>query len=355
MIKETLKKLRDVRAEGCVSILLPTHRTHPDNKRDFILLRNMLNEAKERILQEYDKRQVPETLANLEELAERIDPRYNLDGLAIYLNEEICEYVRLPMPVEPRIILDKTFATRDLLRALDQIENYYILRLSEQEAHLFGAFTDRIIDECIVNNFPHINELYTTDTLKASYPTVQENYHKEYLNRVDKDLQQVLREEPGLVIIAGADRNYHYFLEITDDKRPIIGHLPGNWDEESLVNLAQESWNLVQYYIWQESQKSMEQIGDAISKNRLITSLGDIWSAILEGRGDTLYVEKSYFQPAILEDGLVIAVDREDQPDVVPDLVDEMIEFQMKHGGKVSFMEDGALEEFGRIALKTRY
>ncbi|MBK7409875.1 MAG: hypothetical protein IPJ40_18605 [Saprospirales bacterium] len=263
MIKETLKKLRDVRAEGCVSILLPTHRTHPDNKRDFILLRNMLHEAKERLLQDYDKRQVPETLANLEDLAERIDPRYNLDGLAIYLNEDICEYVRLPMPVEPRVILDKTFATRDLLRALNQIENYYILT--------------------------------------------------------------------------------------------IIGHLPGNWDEETLVNLARESWKLVQYYIDKEGEKAMEHIGQAISQNRLITSLGDIWAAIQKGKGETLYVEKGYFQPAILENGLVITVDHADQPDVVPDLVDEMIEALLSFGGNVSFLEDGALDEFGRIALKVRY
>ena len=355
MIKETLKKLRDVRAEGCVSILLPTHRTHPDNKRDFILLRNMLHEAKERLLQDYDKRQVPETLANLEDLAERIDPRYNLDGLAIYLNEDICEYVRLPMPVEPRVILDKTFATRDLLRALNQIENYYILRLSEHEAHLFGAFTDRIIDECIVNDFPHINGLYTTNTLKASYSAVQENYHKEYLNRIDKDLQQVIREDPGVVIIAGADRNYHYFMEVTDNKQPIIGHLPGNWDEETLVNLARESWKLVQYYIDKEGEKAMQLIGQAISQSRLITSLGDIWAAIQKGRGETLYVEKGYFQPAILEDGLVIAVEHADQPEVVPDLVDEMIETLVNHGGHVSFLENGVLDEFGRIALEVRY
>ena len=92
-----------------------------------------------------------------------------------------------------------------------------------------------------------------------------------------------------------------------------------------------------------------------MSRNRLVAGLGEIWLAIREGRGETLFVEKGYFQPAIVEDDLVIPVGWSDQPDVVPDIVDELIEDQMRRQGKVSFLPDGFLEEWGRIVLKTRY
>jgi hypothetical protein len=343
MIKETLRKLRDVHTDRCVSIFLPTHRTHPENRQDLILLRNLLGEAKERLIEECDSHRLPDMLSQLDEMAERIDPRYNLDGLAIFLNEDICEYVRLPIEVEPRVVLDQSFAIRDLLRALNQIEHYYILRLSEQEAHLFGAYTDRIIDEYIIHGFPYFNE------------PVSAHRHKEFLNRVDKGLQQVLRDEAGVVIIAGAARNYHYYMEVADRTDAIVGHLPGSWDELPFRQLAAESWKQVQWYIEREGVRAEEEIHQAISRNRLVTGLGEISLAIRAGRGETLFVEKSYFQPAIVEDDLIIPVGWSGQPGVVADIVDELIEDQMRRQGKVSFLPDGFLDEWGRIVLKTRY
>lgn len=56
ILKEQIQRIALERNNPCVSISLNTHRTHLDNLQDGIKLKNMLNEAKERILNEFDKK-----------------------------------------------------------------------------------------------------------------------------------------------------------------------------------------------------------------------------------------------------------------------------------------------------------
>ncbi|PJR04879.1 hypothetical protein [Avrilella dinanensis] len=72
-----------------MSISLNTYRTHPDNLQDGIKLKNMLNEAKERILNEFDKKKVASLLAKTETIVEKIDINNNLDSLHIFLSNDI--------------------------------------------------------------------------------------------------------------------------------------------------------------------------------------------------------------------------------------------------------------------------
>jgi hypothetical protein len=68
-------------------------------------------------------------------------------------------------------------------------------------------------------------------------------------------------------------------------------------------------------------------------------------------------VEQSFEYPARLDEDSQNLIPAEDvtAPDVIDDAVDEIIEFVIGMGGKVTFMEDGQLEEHQRIALILRY
>ena len=49
-LKETLQKLAAENNTPCVSISFNTHRTHPDNTHDAVMLKNLLKEAEERVI-----------------------------------------------------------------------------------------------------------------------------------------------------------------------------------------------------------------------------------------------------------------------------------------------------------------
>ena len=63
-----LKKLKDIISKNCVTIVLNTHRTRPDNEQDPKKLKNLVKEAKERLLSNASKRDVTPIIEHLEEL-----------------------------------------------------------------------------------------------------------------------------------------------------------------------------------------------------------------------------------------------------------------------------------------------
>jgi hypothetical protein len=119
-----LKKIKDIQAEACVTIILNTHRTRPDNERDPLLLKNLVKEAEQRLFDDYEKRFVWPIMENLNKMVEKIDHQQNLESLVLFANQEMAEYTRLPIKVVDRVIIDNTFATRDLVRAMHQESSY---------------------------------------------------------------------------------------------------------------------------------------------------------------------------------------------------------------------------------------
>lgn len=51
MRKEKLEKLAAEKSSACITISMNTHRTSPDNLEDIVRLKNLLNEAHERVTQ----------------------------------------------------------------------------------------------------------------------------------------------------------------------------------------------------------------------------------------------------------------------------------------------------------------
>jgi hypothetical protein len=72
--------LQTHRAHPSPSILLPTHRTAPDNRRDPILLKNLVTEATNRLEAEAGKRGAAPLLRTLEAQVAGVDLQHALDG-----------------------------------------------------------------------------------------------------------------------------------------------------------------------------------------------------------------------------------------------------------------------------------
>ena len=96
MQKNKLVKLASERSNPCVTISLNTHRTHPDNAQDSILIKNLLNEAQDRVIKEFGKREVNELLEKINTIEKEIDVNYNLDSLHIFLSNTTKEIITLP-------------------------------------------------------------------------------------------------------------------------------------------------------------------------------------------------------------------------------------------------------------------
>ena len=354
----TLKALKDIRQDACLTVILNTHRTHPDNAQDPILLKTLLREAEERVLANLDKAQASQILAQAEALANSIDHQQNLESLVLFVGLDFAKYVRLPISVENRVVLDKTFATRDLVRALHQEAEYYILVLSRHQARLLEAHNDRVVAE-FDGEFPIKNEtLYSTDKQELSSDK-QDKLMLEFYNRVDKRVLALTKDNPLPIVLVAEKRNWEHYQSIADQKHRLLGFVNRNRDDEPGHALVKAAWEVVLPILQERHQARIAELKRGVAQNKFVSDYREIYRAIHEGRGQTLFVKKGYFQSGLMVDGeLTFLPEGRDlslQEGFVDDVIDELIEANLRFGGDTVFINGDELEAFEHLALLTRY
>jgi len=353
-----LKQLKDITSDVCVSIILNTHRTKPDNLKDPLTLKNLIKEVEERLFATTDKKIAKNFMQRILELEAQIDHSHNLESLILYVNEDIAECVRLPIPVVNRVIIGNTFATRDLVRNLHIETNYFILALSQQKVRLIQAFNDKVVSE-IEDGFPiENNQFYSTNPTKQSNATLQTNLISEFFNRIDKEVNKIRKSNPFPVLICSEGSNYHEYLKISDQKHSIFeAYLNKNRVDEKAHAIVSEAWKIVKEYTLQKNNDRIHELKKAVGAGKFLSDINDIWKAIYEGRIQTLFIEQGLFQAALIENEIIVKLDENEagKKGVIDDIYDEMIEINMNYGGDVVFLPKGTLKDFNGFGAITRY
>jgi hypothetical protein len=89
MKREKLEELASEKNIACVTISMNTHRNFPENEKDLVVLRELLKEAKERVIKGYGKRMVSDLVLKIDEVEKEIDVNYNLDSILLLLTRSI--------------------------------------------------------------------------------------------------------------------------------------------------------------------------------------------------------------------------------------------------------------------------
>lgn len=369
-MKATLKSLRQATAKPAVSIFVKTHRHHPENEQDHIALKNQLKLAEERITNEYDKRTAASIMEKIHEKTDELDHNYNLDTLAIFASTEDVKVIRMPIDVEPRVIIDERFATRDLVRDMASTVHYYIVVITREHGRLIEAANDRVVHEFDKNDdaqkdldnlaFPIENtSLYTTSGADRSAASNEDNYLKEFLNRVDKSVQELWGEHKMPLVIVGDARNISFYKEVCDRPENIIATVDNITDlqEGSAEHIVEGVQEAIDTYRQSLNKQAKGEIEKAQGNDLLRVDLQEVYQAAYQGNGERLYVRQGYIQPAKIDEAaqtLQLADDATAEG-VTDDAVGEIIELVMHNGGDVVFLPAEIMGDDQPIALVTRY
>lgn len=359
-MNEKLDELRKVKGEQCVSIILNTHRTAPDNKKDSIILKNLVKETEDRLMNSVDKKKAQEILESIKELEASIDHNQNLESLILFVNndENIAEYIRLPISVIDRVIIGDTFATRDLIRAKHLNAGYYVLLLSQSKIRMIQAQNHEVVEE-MGDPFPIENtDLYTTSGIESSNANRVSNLTREFFNRADKDVNDVRKKNALPVLICTEEENFSEYLKIADDKESIFEeHMKGNMFEEKAAAIVKEAWPIVKQQVRKRNESKIKNLETALGTGNYLSDINEIRMAIKEGKVKTLYVQEGLFQPAVMENGSLQLLSSSDEvpTDAIDDIYDDLIEQNMEFGGDAVFLPEGNLEKFNGFAAVTRY
>lgn len=358
MMISRLNKIRAINSENCITIILNTSRTMPDSDKDKIVLKNQIKEVEERLESLTDKRVAKTLLERIGSLVKSIDFRQNLDSLTLFVNEDIAEFIRMPIKVQNRVIIGDTFATRDMVRALHSNMDYFILVLSQQKVRMIETLNDEFLDE-LGNPFPIENTtLHSTSRSDTAVGRRQTNFVNEFFNRVDKQVNTIRKEEPLPVLICSTEENYHDYLNIADEKETVLPiFLNGNRLDDKAHAIAKDAWEIVQPYIREKNKDRKAELSKAIGSGKFLSELNDIWKAIQEVRVKTLFIEKGLFQPVIIDNNEITTVSEEQRgnKNYIDDIYDEMIEQNMSFGGDAVFLPKGEINEFDGFAAILRY
>jgi hypothetical protein len=338
MNRALLAELQHQRIYPSITVLLNTTPGSPFDQLEQAKARRLAERADERLRTDVPDDVRAMLVARLNELIDEQIPRRTAMALALCVSPEYAAAVQLGRGVEERVVVDDTFATRDLVADLNRTALYRVVTISDRKTRLLVGDRARLVEE-------------RTD----EWPMLRADEDSQAV--WTRQVAQLLRQEhskSGLpTVLAGVERSVRKL--VVPGLFDTIGLIAGNHDRTSWSDLHNLAWPLVSDWLRTDAKRAMDALVQAQSECRFAGGIDEIWPLADEGRVDTLVVEDRYAVSARIVDGQVVRVANGDGVDVVDDLIDDTIEAVLLKGGRAVIVADGALSEHDRIAAVLRY
>lgn len=353
--RHEIERLASVRAAPAVSVLLPLQRTAPGNNEDRLRLRNLVTEAERSLREQHDRADA--VLDQLGAAVAAVDLAHPEDGLALYATADEHTVHLLPFRVPERVVVDRSYATRDLLLGMQRTPRWRVVAISLTETRVVDGVGVRAA-ECTAGGFPmHIDARGQADTPQKDLPVHDDRpeAYRAAFRTVDRALTGLQRDDPRVLVMAGPERDLAYFDEVTAHGDAIAGRITGSHVTTSPAELARLVGPVLADHEQHVRDHAVAALVSAVGRRRAATGTVEVWNAARAGRGHLLVVEESYSVPARIAGDVLELLDTDDLPRTYDDAIDEIAEAVLRHGGDVVFTEDGRLDDFASIGMVLRY
>lgn len=358
MDRNEMLNLQSIQDYPLISILMPTNKKNTDGQQEKIRLKNLVQVAEKRLHDEFKNGQVKEVHEKLLNIADEINYNANADSIAIFIGKDYKYIYELPFPVEERVIVDTTFATRDLVFQIHRSAPYRILVLSDKICRLLEGSRNNH-HEIKNNGFPYQNNLlneYNNEmerTAIKGLPKIEAQ--KKYFREADIELKKIDPTGKLPLALIGVERNISMYNEITKYKGKIIAEVTGNHERSGVSEIARLAWQEAKKYFAEQREKVLKELEESIGTHGAAFGTVQCWKMAKEGRGKTLLVEKNYKMHAMIDTSGYELIEANKSKEAIDDAIDELIELVINKGGDVYFYNNDVLEKYDHVALIARY
>ena len=335
-----LDELQRQRAYPSLTLLLNTTEGRAMGPVEHVTLSRLLDEAGERLAADpaVDAAMRTRLLDDIVSLVADCHRDPGTAAVALCISPDHRAVVRLGTRVQERLVIDETFATRDLVADLNRTATYRVVTVSDRRVRLLLGDPHRAVE---------------ADNDEWPLVRAEDESGVAWSRRVTAHVRAELADHPSPTIVAGVERSIRSVLR--RDLVTPIGMIPGNHDRTSWRELHAAAWPIVVEWMSLDGDLALAALDDARSARRFTAGIDDIWRQATAGRIDLLVVEESYSLPVRVGPHHLEPVDDPRPPGVVDDIVDEAIESVLRHGGRAVVVPDDRLAAHDRIAAVLRY
>ncbi|MGD9749550.1 MAG: hypothetical protein AB7W59_00990 [Acidimicrobiia bacterium] len=339
MNRALLAELQHRRCYPSVTILLPTRPGSVLTAEDRDHARRLLEATDLRLSGDVTEDIRTVVVQQLEALIEQRSIQPAAQALALCASPELATAVSLGRPVEARVVVDDTFATRDLVADLNRTAVYRVVTISSRRARLLVGDRQRLVEER--------NALWPLER-------AEDQSHAMWTRSVAGLLAFEHTDLSLPTVVAGVERTVGK-VRLPDDL-PIAGTIAGNHDRTPAAQLHHAAWPLISDWLRTDCDRALARLDEARSARRYAGGLHEVWPLATEGRIELVVVEDGY-RVAARVDELQQLHPTEDVEavDVIDDVVDDLIEHVLLQGGSAVIVPDGSLADHDRIAATVRF
>lgn len=341
----------------CISLYLPTHRSHPDNAEDRIRFSNLVRQAEKSLREKYSAKEISVLLKPFEELADnRSFWNHTGDGLAVLGGTELFRVYRLQRPVAELCIVADSFHTKPLMRIVQSADNYQILGLHQQAFKVYEGNRDGVQELPPIEGVSQTaqgllhegagepdraNRVYGSDRAFTQHGTdmkqdAAKRDTEHFFRAVDQTVMRHHTKPLGLpLILAALPEHHHLFRSVSRNPQLMNDAIDVHPDSLSADTLRERAWQLVLPRYVARLDVHLDAFGKARASGQGADALDEIASAALAGRVATLLVEADRLVAGYIDTTSGKIVERGLDSLHVDDVLDDLGEYVLRNGGEV--------------------
>ena len=350
---QDLLLLQAVRDHPAVSVLMSTTPGGRLTPTDQTRLEDLLDQAALRLARLRSSRGGDPVLRSLRTLARAAADAPARQGLALYAASGTAQAVQVGLPLLDRVVIDSTFATRDLVLALQRTPRHLVLVLGSHEARLFESVAGQL-QPGATTTFPlHAGRAPRRDPTRAHLTGADT---AAFCRTVAAELATYRALHPSPLVLVGPAPLLASFEQVGRGLDRLAGTVTGHHLHTTLEELTTLTRPLLNSYLASREQEALELVQRRAAQGRIAAGMPAVWAASRTEQPEMLAVERGLFYPAeVTANGRTLELSADlDAPGFVDDAVDELIEHVMVRGGWVAFVGDRALTPYEGVALTWR-
>ena len=385
--KENLTELLNAKSDVCLSLYMPTHRSHPDNAGDSILYQNLVKQLKQEATK-LDAAMPKGIFDNFEKLAQNYEFwKHTLDGLAVFANEDFFKVYTLQRKVTPLAVAATSFHVKPLLKFLQSLDKYQVLVLNINEVQMYEGNRHQLDKLELPADFPKnlkaalghdktephltvgayggaMNNIATSSAHGGTANMVQgqggrkdemEIDTERFFRVVDKAVWESFSRDSGLpLLLTTLPEHQSLFRKVSSNHKLLEDGLAMNAGALTNKELQKQTWAIIESHYKNGLQEHADSYAASAAHGKGTDNPELILKDIIAGRVATLLLEEGrVVKGKIAQDyGKINYMATDVAGD---DVLDDLGELAIKYGGEVIVMSAEKMPTSTGVAAINRY